>query len=167
MTVKQAVCFRKPTKDDGAAIWQLVKESKVLDLNSAYLYIMMSEYFSDTCVVAEIDGELAGFVIGYRLPTDQETLFIWQIAVAESCRGQGLGKRLLKELLALETNQPIRYIEATVSPSNAASKALFIGLAREQGCECRITEGFKAALFPAGTTHEDEDNFKVGPFANK
>lgn len=163
MTVKQAIRFRKPTKQDGAAIWQLVRDSKVLDLNSSYLYIMLSEYFSDTCVVAEAGDELTGFVTAYKLPNDPDTLFIWQIAVANAWQGQGLGKRLLRALIDMEQNQHIRYVEATVSPSNEPSKALFYGLAREYGCECAVGEGFPSALFPPGTTHEDEDNFKVGP----
>ncbi len=163
MLVQQEICFRKPTKEDGAAIWQLVKESKVLDLNSSYLYIMLSEYFSDTCAIAEIDGTLAGFVTGYKLPNHPETLFIWQIAIAEDQRGKGLGKKLLRELLAMESTQGIKYVEATVSPSNEPSKALFYGLARDRGCQCHVTEGFPEGLFPQGKAHEAEDNFKVGP----
>jgi L-2,4-diaminobutyric acid acetyltransferase len=164
LLIQQELSFRKPTKEDGAAIWQLVKDSKVLDLNSSYLYIMLSEYFSDTCAMAEVEGELAGFVTGYRLPSAPDTLFVWQIAIAEDQRGKGLGKRLLRALLAMESNQDIKYVEATVSPSNGPSKALFTGLARDRKCECVVTEGFPAELFPKGATHEDEDNFKVGPF---
>jgi len=41
--------FRKPCAQDGAGIWDLVRETEVLDLNSAYCYLMLGKYFPDTC----------------------------------------------------------------------------------------------------------------------
>ncbi|HBQ24847.1 MAG TPA: diaminobutyrate acetyltransferase, partial [Syntrophomonas sp.] len=48
--------MRFPSEEDGRGIWELVKSTRVLDLNSAYSYLLLSKYFSDTCVVAEVEG---------------------------------------------------------------------------------------------------------------
>lgn len=157
------VQFREPTGDDGKRIWQLVKDTGVLDLNSAYSYMMLGRYFHSTCAVAERDGELVGFVSGFVPRERPDTLFIWQVAVAASERGRGLGKALFMELLKRESQGRIRFVEATVSPSNVASASLFRSLARELGTDLNTEECFKAEQFP-GTSHEAEDLFRVGPF---
>ncbi|MDN5863155.1 MAG: L-2,4-diaminobutyric acid acetyltransferase, partial [Salinisphaera sp.] len=55
--------LRFPTLDDGAAIWQLVRDTGVLDENSAYASLLVAEHFAATSVVAE--AEAAGAVIGF------------------------------------------------------------------------------------------------------
>ena len=81
------ISIRYPRKNDASEIYNLVKNSKVLDLNSEYLYLLQSTHFIDTCSVAICDEEVVGFVSGYKLPNNQNTLFIWQVAVDEKFRG--------------------------------------------------------------------------------
>lgn len=157
------VLLRQPQVADGTSIWRLVRDTGVLDVNSPYSYLMLCKFFSDTCVVAEHDGQIVGFVSAFRLPANQETLFVWQVVVAESQRGNGLGKALLQELIGREVCKNVRYLEATVSPSNRLSQALFRGLARDFATCCEVSECFPANLFPEGT-HESEMTFRIGPF---
>ena len=49
---------------DGESLWRLVRASKDLDTNSPYAYVMFCEYFRDTCLVAEEDGRIVGFIVG-------------------------------------------------------------------------------------------------------
>ena len=156
--------FRRPEADDGSAIWALVKKTGVLDVNSAYSYIMLGEYFADTCIVAERRGRIVGFVSGFKPPQREDTLFIWQVAVADSERGRGLAKTLILKLLSSETCDEVRYLEATVTPSNKPSTRLFRSVARELHTSCIIAEGFQGEMFP-GDGHEAERLFRIGPFA--
>ncbi|WP_369405527.1 GNAT family N-acetyltransferase [Aneurinibacillus tyrosinisolvens] len=87
----------------------------------------------------------------------------WQVAVAESERGNGLGSLLLKELMGREICEDIRYLETIISPSNHPSQALFRGFARDLSVECKISECFPAHLFP-GSVYEPEMTFRIGPF---
>lgn len=155
--------FRHPEVDHGTAIWELVKETGVLDINSAYSYIMLGEYFSDTCLIAEHKGNMVGFVSGFIPQQQPDTLFIWQIAVAGSERGRGLAKTLLMKILGQPSCTDLNYLECTVTPSNKPSTRLFRGIARELGTELRIKEGFEGELFPEDG-HEGERLFQIGPF---
>lgn len=155
--------FRHPEVDDGTAIWELVKETGVLDINSAYSYIMLGEYFSDTCLIAEHKGNMVGFVSGFIPQQQPDTLFIWQVAVAGSERGRGLARTLLMKILNQPSCAGLNYLECTVTPSNKPSTRLFRGIARELGTELRIKEGFEGELFPEDG-HEGERLFQIGPF---
>lgn len=155
--------LRKPMKEDGAAIWTLIKETKILDLNSAYSYLMLCEHFSETCVIAEDKNEVVGFVSAFRPPKQKDTIFVWQVAVHESTRGNGLGTKLLQELLNRDLCDDVHYLEATVSPSNIASQSLFKGLADKLQCPYEIKDCFSEKLFPE-PGHEPEQTYRVGPF---
>lgn len=158
--------FRRPTHRDGAAMWRLVKDSGALDENSAYAYLMMGEWFTGTCVLAEehLHGgarRLAGFVMGFVPPTQPDTIFVWQVGVDHRQRGRGLGKLLIKQFV--EWAPPgVNFLEATVTPSNAASEALFKAAARTFGTAVRVTDLFAADAFP-GEGHEPERRFRIGP----
>jgi len=120
-----SITYRPPSKSDGKSIHQLVRDSKTLDINSAYLYFLLADHFRDTCVVAERDGQIVGFVSAYRLPARPQTLFVWQIGVAASTRGQGVASRMLQELEKRPFFENVDEIQLTISPSNQASQALF------------------------------------------
>lgn len=157
------IVIRAPAVSDGAEIWRIVKESGTLDLNSAYLYLLLCKDFSETCVVAEQNGRLVGFVTGYRPPQHKEVIFLWQVGVDLACRGQGLGKRMVKAFLRSEGARGAAHLETTISPSNQASQALFRGIARELGAGVEVTPCFVATDFPTGKEHEAEELYRIGP----
>ncbi len=153
--------LEKPTVEDGSAMWELVEHS-TLDQNSAYKYIMMCEYFAETCVVAKVDKELVGFITAFIPPERPDVVFVWQIGVDSSQQGKGLASKLLNELIHREACEDIRFVEATVTPTNKASQALFRKLARTHNTTCDVSEFFTKDLFP-NDTHEEELNFRIGP----
>jgi L-2,4-diaminobutyric acid acetyltransferase len=154
--------MREPTVDDGADIWALVKDTRVLDVNSPYSYLMLGEYFPKTCVVAERRDHLVGFVSAFLPRRRPDTVFVWQVAVAPGAGRRGLGKAMLRELLGRPVCEDVHYLEATVTPSNRPSAALFRALARDLGSPCTITRGFPSEAFPGGS-HEAERLFRIGP----
>lgn len=171
-----SITLRPPTVDDAAAMWSLARDA--VDENSPYAYLMMCEYFAATCVVAHAGVDdaaasaapLVGFVTGFRPPDDPATTFVWQIVVGADARGTGLGGRMLDELVRRHRRgqqtmtDSAAYIEATVTPDNAASQRLFRSLARRHGTECVETPCFAAHQFPADAGHhEPEIRFRIGP----
>ncbi len=124
--------LRKPDAMDGAEIWSLVKSCKPLDENSMYCNLVQADHFRDTCVVAELGGEIVGWVSGHQIP-NRDALFVWQVAVSPRARGLGLGKAMLFELINRDDCADITELKTTITKDNAASWALFDGFARDVG----------------------------------
>lgn len=155
--------LRAPRVDDAAAIWQVVRRDAQLDANAPYAYLLLCSHFAGTGLVAEDASGLVGFVLGYAIPERPDVLFVWQVAVAPSHRGRGLGGRMLDALLARPACRAARALEATVTPGNRASRSLFAAFARRAGAELREAPGFSADLFPAA--HGEERLLHVAPLS--
>ncbi len=157
--------FLEPTLEHGSVMHELVQATGVLEANSAYSYVMLAEHFAETCLIAERNGQPVGFVSAFISPDRQDTLFVWQIGVIAEEQGQGLGRQMLRALLARPVCSEVRYLEATVAESNTASAAMFRAFARDITARCRLARGFEEEHFP-GDGHEAERLFRIGPFAN-
>lgn len=162
-SANDSVTFRNPQVADGLAIWRLIREAGTLDLNSTYAYLMICRDFSETCIVAEDEGRIVGFVTGYRPPPKQDTIFVWQIGVAPDARGRGIASRVLDHLVTSDACRGVRYLDTNVTPSNEASRALFHGFARRRNAPVEELEGFGSSLFPE-PSHEPERLLRIGPF---
>jgi L-2,4-diaminobutyric acid acetyltransferase len=128
--------------------------------------MLVCTHFQDTSVVAEADDQVMGLVSGYLDPKQPDTLFVWQVAVDASLRGQGVALRMLKSLLERPSLRHVRFIETTISPSNAASQNLFKRLASQLHAEITDRPYFDKSLF-GGEAHEDEYLYRIGPFSNQ
>lgn len=160
--IAKTIYFREPTADDGSHMFDLVIKSKVLDINSSYSYLMWGKYFYKTSIVAEKDGRIVGFISGFLQPDSPDTLFIWQVAVDQTQRGKGLATALMMKLLKRLEHQNVRFIEATVTPTNIASNRLFKGLAKKLGTDYQTFECFGKDQFP-DPSHEAEMAYRIGP----
>ncbi len=153
--------LRAPRAEDGRRIHALVESDATLESNSAYCYVLLCTHFAQHGIIAEQDGELAGFVAAYRPPSDPEAVFVWQVGVAPAGRGQGLGKRLLNALVEQPANRDARFLTATVDAANEPSNHLFAAFARGQGAALETETGFTSDLFPPG--HAPEPLLRIGP----
>nr|WP_238933449.1 diaminobutyrate acetyltransferase [Brevibacillus choshinensis] len=151
-----------PKEEEGAAMWELARDSGVLEPNSSYAYLMFAKFFAETCVLAVENGKPVGFVTGFIPPKAPQTLFVWQIGVSATHRGQGIAKEMLRRLLQRQGQHKVCFLEATVSMSNGASQALFTSMAKEWGTSCTVAECFSADVFPE-EAHEAEWTYRVGP----
>jgi L-2,4-diaminobutyric acid acetyltransferase len=158
------VTLRKPDRSDGADLHALIASCPPLDLNSRYAYLLLCEHHADTCVVAELNGRLVGAVTAYFLPACPDMLFVWQVAVAPGMQGQRLASRMLDRLIErCAVEQPLRIVQATISPSNIASRKLFTSLAARHGMDIAGSLLFSAADFGDGK-HEEEWLYQIGPW---
>ncbi|GAA3751907.1 diaminobutyrate acetyltransferase [Salinactinospora qingdaonensis] len=156
-----------PSLDDGRHLWELARDSG-LDVNSPYAYVMWCRDFAETTVVArDAQGRLRGFVTGYIRPGQSDTYFLWQVAVDGQFRGRRLARRMLDHIGDRIVSAGLTYLEATVTPDNTASRALFASFARDRGAEPVWTSLFEREHFPdSGTeTHEPEELVRIGPLS--
>ncbi len=136
---KPMVALRAPRKEDGSEVWKLVSECPPLDQNSMYMNVVQCDHFAKTCVLAERDGQVLGWVSGHIPPDASDTIFVWQVAVHDDARGLGLGKRMLRALLDRAVCARVSKLETTITKSNAASWGLFKSFARDMGGELSDT----------------------------
>ena len=141
-----------PTSSHGAGMWRVASESGTLDRNSSYAYLMFSRDFSATSRVALLDGEVVGFVMGYRRPDAPDRYFVWQIAVDEGLRGRNIAGRMLDDVTGALPG--VRACESTITPDNHASRRLFESFAKRHGATFSSSLLFDAGDFP--DDHEPE-----------
>lgn len=158
--MEENVVLSTPGIDDGAALWRLARDSRVLDVNTPYAYLLWCRDFADTSIVAYDGDRPVGFVTGYLRPSAPQTLMIWQVAVDEGQRGRGLAGRMLN---ALTDRVGPSTMETTISPGNEASMRLFAGFARGRGADVAREVLFDQRVFPAGEDHEPEVLFRIAP----
>ncbi|MDH5359966.1 MAG: diaminobutyrate acetyltransferase [Gammaproteobacteria bacterium] len=159
------IVLRPPQPDEGSAIHQLVANSPPLDLNSVYSYYLLCSHFADTCVVAEWQGQIVGFISAYRPPAQGQQLFVWQVVVDSDLRGRGIAWRMLHHLLR-RLDGAVMEVQATVNPSNTVSRGLFQRLATEQGSLMQESVFLSADAFAPASEHESEILLSV-PLAHK
>ncbi|MCB1671946.1 MAG: diaminobutyrate acetyltransferase [Gammaproteobacteria bacterium] len=161
-TDPKSVELRKPVSTDGARVHSLVSQCPPLDTNSVYCNLLQCSHFAETSIAAELDGEVAGFISAYRKPQQPDTLFVWQVAVGDRARGQGLASRMLFELLQRSSCQGVRWLETTITEANQASWALFRSLAGKLAAELNSSVMFDRETH-FGDAHESELLVRIGP----
>ncbi|PAU87807.1 diaminobutyrate acetyltransferase [Pseudomonas sp. WN033] len=157
--------LRQPRDTDGYALNQLVERCKPLDTNSVYCNLLQCSDFADTAIAAiAANGELVGFISGYRPPARPDTLFVWQVAVDDRMRGQGLALKMLLALTERAMANGVQYMETTITPGNEASEALF------KRAFARLNSDYQTrVLFSRNDhfngQHDDEVLYRAGPFS--
>lgn len=162
-TDRGSVEFIPPTIEHGADIHALIRACRPLDVNSTYAYLLLAHHFAETCVLALEEGRVVGFVSAYVPPRQNDTLFVWQVAVHPDARGRGLGRQMLLALLARESLSHITRLETTVSPGNEASRAMFRAVARAVGASLEERTFFTPEMF-GSEGHDEERLLVIGPF---
>lgn len=164
LEIPEGLKLDTPRVEDGAALWRIARDSRVLDLNSSYSYLLWCRDFAATSVVArDGNGEPVGFITGYVRPQAERTLLIWQVAVDESQRGRGLAGAMLDGLTArVAAELGIDCLETTVTPDNAPSNRLFTSFAERHGAAVEREVLFDGSSFP-DEGHEPEVLYRIGP----
>lgn len=154
-----SISIREPIKSDAKHIYKLVKDTNVLDVNSEYLYLLQTTHFREFCSVALLEEEVVGFTSGYLIPNQEDTLFIWQVAVDSKMRGEGLAGKMIMDILQRESAKNVKTIHTTISPSNSSSQKLFEKLSKNYGVSFEKETMFEISDF--NDAHEDEVLYKI------
>lgn len=115
------IVIRTMSERDSSAVWELEKKCFSVPWSEESIHAMFSEkgYWNLT---ARDDGSLVGY-IGMKAVLDEAD--ITNVAVDPDRRRQGIGKMLLRGLLAKAGELRIRRIFLEVRVSNTAARALY------------------------------------------
>ncbi|MCW8829611.1 MAG: diaminobutyrate acetyltransferase [Gammaproteobacteria bacterium] len=163
MTEKLEIQLRLPNLEEGKPVHELIQRCPPLDVNSSYNYFLLCSHFRDTCVVAEANDRIVGFLSAYLIPGRAETLFVWQVAVDEAARGHGLAGRMLEHVMARPFCADVHTLETTISPSNLPSRRVFQHYAEKVGAQSS-EETFIEVHHFGGEAHEEERLIRIGPW---
>ncbi|WP_269078658.1 diaminobutyrate acetyltransferase [Endozoicomonas elysicola] len=148
------ISYREPNKMDGNVVHQLINRCPPLDKNSLYCNLLQCTDFASTSIVAEsADGDIVGFISGYIPPDSSDTLFIWQVALDQQCRGRGIASQMLNRLFA--RHKQLQRLKTTISPDNIPSQKLFQAFFENQGMTVETFDHFKSGIH-LDKDHEDE-----------
>ena len=78
-----------------------------------YCNLLQCDHFAETCVVAEIDSNIVGWISAYILPSEPEA------------RGMGVAKKMLLDLVSRQCCDDVTRLKTTITKKNDASWALF------------------------------------------
>jgi predicted GNAT superfamily acetyltransferase len=78
-------------------------------------------HFRDTSFLAEDDGDLAGFICGFRSQTFADEAYVHFVGVDQASRTAGLGRALYERFF--EAVRPRSIVRAVTSPVNERSVA--------------------------------------------
>lgn len=156
--------MRPPSDLDGRPVSKLVERCPPLDTNSLYANLLQCTHFSETSILAEDEsGMPVGFISAYRIPSRPNTLFVWQVAVDPQARERGVGLSMLESLMDRVVPLGVRFLETTISPKNAPSRALFLKLFSRYRVDFSTRLLFSGDVHFGGK-HDDEELFHAGPF---
>ncbi len=85
----------------------------------------MFRYFSNSCFVAEFNGDIVGFTMSFRSQVDTKKFFLWQIGVFSYYRKNEIGQKLLDNVEKIAKELGCKIIELTVDPENIPSQRFF------------------------------------------
>lgn len=156
--------FREAAPEDAPAVFGLVRDGGVLELNTQYAYVLLCDHFRATTVVCEHEGEPVGVVAAYRPPTHPDAVFVWQIGVSATMRGRGVARSILNALVERPGCDGVCYLEATVTPSNEASRRLFESFARHRDAAFEWAPYYDQSHLG---DHEPEELIRIGPFERR
>ena len=96
-----------------------------------------------SCLVCQESerGDLVGFVLGRRV--DSDVVEIDLVAVDPSARRRGVGRRLLKEMIAAERSDGVESFRHELAAGNAAALALYVAVGF-------VVVGRRARYYPDG-----------------
>jgi predicted GNAT superfamily acetyltransferase len=80
-------------------------------------------HFRNTSFVAERDGELAGFLIGFLSQSEPEAAYVHFVGVSPRERGSGLGRELYERFFEVARAHARCTVSCVTSPANAGSLA--------------------------------------------
>lgn len=84
---------------------------------------MFLDHFHNTSLVAEIENEAIGFLIGFMSPSVDSAAYIHFVGVDPAYRSLAIGRQLYEHFFTIARNDRRSQVFATTSPQNTGSIA--------------------------------------------
>ncbi len=140
-----SVTIRQATVNDLETLYEIEKECFTTEAFTKEQIAYLLQNSNAVSLVAQIDGENAGFIIGLTYSGNKVRIgHIYTIDVAVKHRRRGIGLRLLEELEKIFAEKGVETCYLEVRIDNVAARELY----RKQGY---IETGRLKGYYPMGT----------------
>ncbi|NJD78822.1 MAG: ribosomal-protein-alanine N-acetyltransferase [Candidatus Methanoperedens sp.] len=119
--VKLLIIIRKFQPHDFP--WVIDIEKKVFDEHDPYFYMQFYETCSEGFIVAEINGFVVGYIVGFRM--SEETGRIFSFAIHPAYQNLGAGSALIREIINVFSKTSVSEIILEVRQSNTRAKKFY------------------------------------------
>lgn len=128
---KQELIIRTPLPSDIPGVLEVIKQCQPsLTVHNSYVFWMEIHNFPETCVVAERDGNIVVWCSILRVAHDR--LFLHQLGVSPSCRGQKIPELMVKRVLGdFRCKFSLFEMQFTVDRRNKALLRIFRSMLRD------------------------------------
>ncbi|WP_225726124.1 MULTISPECIES: GNAT family N-acetyltransferase [unclassified Nocardia] len=118
--MRDEIVLRKAEPADYDTVIRVVDEwwGRPLSVSLPRLFL---DHFADTSTIAEADGALAGFLIGFLSPSVKSTAYIQFIGIHPDHRGGGLARELYERFFDMARADGRTIVRAITSPVNTGS----------------------------------------------
>lgn len=132
--------IRTCKETDIATVRHFVSLCKPLGVHTGYTYWMLFRFFGESCFVMEENGKAVGYISGMKSDTFPYVFFVWQIGVAQECRGKGYSYLLLEKAATAAKQLGCTALQFTIEPDNEASLGAFRGFAQKKNLKIHALE---------------------------
>lgn len=112
-------------------------EEEAFSEHNPFLYMNFYEMNSEGFFVAEYNGFIVGFTVGYQLSPDEGRIF--SLAVREGFRSMGIGARLMDAILSVFMGKFLQYASLEVRITNIRAQEFY---KRMDFIPCWIQHGY-------------------------
>jgi len=103
--------------------WIIEIEKKVFNEHDPYFYMQFYENCPDSFIVAEMNGVIVGYVVGFQ--TIEGTGRVFSLAVDPGYQNLGIGGALLNEILAIFGREGISEVLLEVRSNNVRAQRFY------------------------------------------
>ena len=103
--------------------WIIEIEKKVFNEHDPYFYMQFYENCPDSFIVAEMNGVVVGYVVGFQ--TIEGTGRVFSLAVDPGYQNLGIGGALLNEILAIFGREGISEVLLEVRSNNVRAQRFY------------------------------------------
>lgn len=123
--INESITTRNFEESDVDMVRKFVSLCKPLDLHSPFTYWILAKYFRDYCFILLEEDKIIGFISSIKSASDYNNLYLWQIGIAESKRGQGYAAMLIDKVVEQARKSDCKKIQFSIAPENEPSHNAF------------------------------------------
>ena len=113
--------IRRVKEEDFFEIMNLASKCNPIPIERDSIYHLFTRYFADTCLVAEKDNKIVGYILGFFSQQDKTVAYIHNICVSPDFRRKKIGSSLYQKFFQNMKKKKCQRVFLIINPVNRLS----------------------------------------------